>query len=119
MPGTISKIQVAHDGALNYIRQYMSGQSGFGAKTNLGLQFPKTPVDRLVAYVNASLIDFFALGQEAVAKQDADTTNEHAIEDLIDVNYGIDESALLLKFSCETDKWYSVADIKALIVPTD
>jgi hypothetical protein len=46
-----------------------------------------------------TLIDFFALGQEAVAKQYADTTNEHVIEDIIDVNYGIDESAPLLKFS--------------------
>jgi hypothetical protein len=60
-----------------------------------------------------SLIDFFALAQEAVAKQYADVTNEHVIEDLVDVNYGIDEAAPLLKF--ETDKRYSVADMKALI----
>jgi hypothetical protein len=39
-----------------------------------------------------SLIDFFALAQEAVAKQYADVTNEHVIEDLVDVNYGIDEA---------------------------
>jgi hypothetical protein len=42
-------------------------------------------------------------------------TNEHVIEDLVDVNYGIDESAPLIKFETETDKRYSVADMKALI----
>jgi hypothetical protein len=53
MPGTISEIQVARDGDLEYISQYPSGQSGFGAKTNLlGLQSPQIPVGRLVAYVN-------------------------------------------------------------------
>jgi hypothetical protein len=53
MPGTISEIQVARDGGLEYIRQYPSGQAGFGAKTSLiGLQSPQIPVDRLVAYVN-------------------------------------------------------------------
>jgi hypothetical protein len=62
-----------------------------------------------------TLVDFFALGQEAVAKQYADVTNEHVIDDLIDVSYGIDESAPLLKFDTETDKRYSVADMKALI----
>ena len=62
-----------------------------------------------------TLVDFFALAQEAVAKQYADTTNEHVIEDLIDVNYGMDETAPLLKFETETDKRYSVADMKALI----
>jgi hypothetical protein len=35
MPGTISEIQSARDGGLEYIRQYPSGQSGFGAKRSL------------------------------------------------------------------------------------
>jgi hypothetical protein len=50
----ISEIQMAPDGGLEYIRQHPAGQSyGLGAKTNLtGLQSPKIPVDRLVAYVN-------------------------------------------------------------------
>jgi hypothetical protein len=53
MPGTISEIQSARDGGLEYIRQYPSGQSGFGAKTSLiGMQSPQIRVDRLVAYVN-------------------------------------------------------------------
>ena len=39
---------------------------------------------------SSTLVDFFALGQEAVAKQYADTTNEHVIEDRVEVNYGID-----------------------------
>jgi hypothetical protein len=53
MPGSISEIQVARDGGLEYIRQYPSGQSGFSAKTSLiAFQSPKIPVDRLVAYVN-------------------------------------------------------------------
>jgi hypothetical protein len=42
-------------------------------------------------------------------------TNEHVIEDLVDVNYGIDESAPLLKFDTETDKRYAVADLAALV----
>jgi hypothetical protein len=62
-----------------------------------------------------SLIDFFALAQEAVAKQYADVTNEHVIEDLVDINYGMDEAAPLLKFETQTDKRYSVADMEALI----
>jgi hypothetical protein len=33
-----------------------------------------------------TLVDFFALAQEAVAKHYADVTNDHVIEDLIDVN---------------------------------
>ncbi|HJQ87419.1 MAG TPA: hypothetical protein VJ820_08165 [Propionibacteriaceae bacterium] len=36
------------------------------------------------------MIDFFTLGQEAVAKQYSDTTNEHVIEDPDEVNYGFD-----------------------------
>jgi hypothetical protein len=53
MPGSLSEIQVARDGGLEHIRQFPSGQSGFNAKTSLiGLQSPKIPVDRLVAYVN-------------------------------------------------------------------
>jgi hypothetical protein len=53
MPWTISEIQIARDGGLEYIRQYPSGQQGFGAKSSLsGLQSPQIPVDRLVAYVN-------------------------------------------------------------------
>jgi hypothetical protein len=53
MPGTISEIQIARDGGLEYIRQHPSGQSGFTGKTNLyALQSPQIPVDRLVAYVN-------------------------------------------------------------------
>jgi hypothetical protein len=243
MPGTISEIQIARDGGLEYIRQYPSGQSGFGAKTSLvGLQSPKIPVDRLVAYVNdqeggnwigtsylrplfkhfvrkdrllrvdainaerngagvplayappgnatkdqmealaalarsyragesaggalpngadlrfrgvegtlpdvlaslryddemmaarfmaqfsrlgvtetgsralgQTLVDFFALAQEAVAKHYADVTNEHVIEDLIDVNYGVDEPAPLLKFETEIDKRYAVTDLAALV----
>jgi hypothetical protein len=220
MPGTISEIQVAHDGGLEYIKQFPSGQAGFNGRTNLlGLQAPQIPVERLVAYVNdqeggnwygismlralyrhwlrkdrllrvdainaerngagvplayappnatkdqitelsalarsyragessggalpngsdirfkgvegtlpdvlasiryddeqmaarfcaqfsklgttqtgsyalgQTLADFFALAQEATAKQYADTTNEHVIEDLVDINYGTDASA--------------------------
>jgi hypothetical protein len=57
----------------------------------------------------------FALAQEAIAKQYADVTNEHVIEDLVDINFSIDENAPLLKFDTETDKRYSVADLKLLI----
>jgi len=67
-----------------------------------------------IASARANPVDFFALGQEAIRKQYADTTNEHVIEDLIDVNYAID-AAPLLKFSTETDKRYAVADLAALV----
>jgi hypothetical protein len=62
-----------------------------------------------------TLVDFFALAQEAVAKQYADTTNEHVIEDFIDVNYSIDESAPLLKFEAEPNKKLAIADMVDLI----
>jgi hypothetical protein len=65
--------------------------------------------------LSKTLVDFFALAQESVAKQYADTTNEHVIEDLMDVNYGIDESAPLLKFSTKTDKRYAIADLATLV----
>jgi hypothetical protein len=42
-------------------------------------------------------------------------TNEHVIEDPVDINFSIDENAPLLKFDTETDKRYSVADLKLLI----
>jgi hypothetical protein len=35
------------------------------------------------------------------------------IEDLVDVNYGIDEPAPVIKFETETDKRYAVADLAA------
>jgi hypothetical protein len=79
-------------------------------------QFSKLGTTQTGSYaLGQTLADFFALAQEAVAKQYADVTNEHVLEDLVDINYGIDESAPLLKFECEPDKRYSVADIKALI----
>jgi hypothetical protein len=242
MPGTISEIEVARDGGLEYIRQHPSGQSGFTGRIHLlGLQSAQIPVDRLVAYVNDqeggnwigdsylrplfkhfvrkdrllrvdainaerngagvplayappnatkdqmtalanlarsyrvgesaggalpngadirfkgvegtlpnvleslryddeamadaflamfkqlgrtetgsralgdTLHDFFAFAQEVVAKQYAEVTNEHVIEDLIDINYGIDEAAPLIKFETETDKRYAVADLAALV----
>jgi hypothetical protein len=65
--------------------------------------------------LSKTLVDFFALAQEAVAKHYADVTNEHVIEDLVDVNYSIDESAPLLKFSTKTDKRYAIADLAALV----
>jgi hypothetical protein len=56
MPGTISEIEVARDGGLDYIRQHPSGSSLTGSRTGSGLlagvQSPAIPVDRLVAYVN-------------------------------------------------------------------
>jgi hypothetical protein len=234
MPGTISEIQIARDGGLEYIRQYPSAKLGFGAKTALiGMQSPQIRVDRLVAYVNdqeaghwiglsylwclfkhwvrkdrllrvdainaerngagvplayappnatkdpitalsnlarsyragesaggalpngaelrfrgvegtlpdvlasiryddeqmaarframfgklgttetgsralgESLIDFFALGQEAVAKQYADTTNEHVIEDRVEVNYGHRQP-------CSGPEWSVAGDIANL-----
>ena len=59
--------------------------------------------------------DFFALSQEAIARQYVDTTNEHVIEDLIDLNFSIDESAPLLKFSPDEDKSLAIADLATLV----
>jgi hypothetical protein len=85
MPGTISEIRIARDSVLDYIHQFPSSQTGVGYKTTLVVvQSPKIPLDRLVACVNA---------QEAGnrrAKQYADTTYGHVIEDRGEVNYGID-----------------------------
>jgi hypothetical protein len=79
-------------------------------------QFSKLGSTQTGSYaLGQTLVDFFALAQEAVAKRYAETTNEHVIEELIDVNYGIDEAVPLLKYETETDKRYSVADMKALI----
>jgi hypothetical protein len=50
-----------------------------------------------------------------VAKQYADTTSEHVIKDLSDINFSINESARLLKFSTHVDRRYSVAHLKLLI----
>jgi hypothetical protein len=57
MPATISEIQTARDGGLEYIRQYPSGSSIVpGSSRSLitpyDVQSPKITVDRLVAYVN-------------------------------------------------------------------
>jgi hypothetical protein len=84
MPGTISEIRIARDGVLDYIHQFPSSQTGVGYKTTLVVvQSPKIPLDRLVACVNAQ-----AAGTGA--KQYADTTYGHVIEDRGEVNYGID-----------------------------
>ena len=62
-----------------------------------------------------TFVDFFGLAQEAVAKSYADVTNEHVIEDLVDLNYSIDESAPLLKFRPESDRGLSTDELTSLI----
>ncbi len=62
-----------------------------------------------------SFTDFFALSQQSIAKAYADTTNEHVIEDLVDVNWGTDEPAPLLVFDVEEDERLAVGDLVGLI----
>jgi hypothetical protein len=53
MPGSISGIQVACDGGIGVHPTIPVRPGRFGARTSLvGVQSPKIPVDRLVAYVN-------------------------------------------------------------------
>jgi hypothetical protein len=56
MPGSISEIEVARDGGLEYIRQHASGTLTPGSRSGVSLfgslQSPKIPVTQLVAYVN-------------------------------------------------------------------
>ena len=61
--------------------------------------------------VGDTLSELFYLGQTSVAKEYQDTTNEHVIEDLVDINWGIDENAPLLKFSTDADKHMAIADL--------
>jgi hypothetical protein len=50
-------------------------------------QFSKLGTTQTGSYAfGQTLANFFALAQEAVAKHYADVTNEHVIEDLIDIN---------------------------------
>jgi hypothetical protein len=62
-----------------------------------------------------SFVDFFSLAQESIATDYMKVTNEHVVEDLIDLNYGVDESAPLLDFVVEDNKKLAVADLVALI----
>jgi hypothetical protein len=57
MPATVSEIQTARDGGLEYIRQYPAGNSLLPRSPtalipSYDLQSPKITIDRLVAYVN-------------------------------------------------------------------
>lgn len=58
-----------------------------------------------------TLANLFYLAQTTIAKEYADRTNEHVIEDLVDLNWGIDESAPLLEFRTDGDKRLAIADL--------
>jgi hypothetical protein len=62
-----------------------------------------------------SFIDFFALSQEGHAHDYASTFNEEIIEDLVDWNEGIDESAPLLEFEVGGERDLAIADLVNLI----
>lgn len=55
-----------------------------------------------------------ARAQEAIAKQYCDTTNEHVVEDLVDLNWGENEPAPLLKYSTEGQKMLTIAELGVL-----
>ena len=61
-----------------------------------------------------SMIDFFALSQEAIAKEYVDTTNAHVIEDLIDQNWLDDEPVPVLAFA-PRDEELAFSDLSILV----
>jgi len=62
-----------------------------------------------------TFVDFFGLAQESVAKEFAETTTKYAIEDLIDLNYGIDEGAPILEFRAESDRALPTTDLVNMV----
>ncbi len=62
-----------------------------------------------------TFVDFFGLAQQSVAKSYAKVTNAHAIEDLVDLNYSIDENAPLLAFRPDSDNSLPTTELVALI----
>jgi hypothetical protein len=61
-----------------------------------------------------SFTDFFSLAQETIAREYMTTTNEHVIEDLVDLNFGIDEQVPLLTFERDDDPSSAVVDLVSL-----
>ena len=62
-----------------------------------------------------TLVNFFGLGQEAIARSIAEVFSEHVIEDLVDLNWGPDEPAPRLGFEPEKDEKLAVADLGILV----
>src|SRR5664279_1651913 len=65
--------------------------------------------------LGSTFVDFFTLAQQSAAETYSRTTNAHAIEDLVDLNYGIDEGAPRLAFLPESDRGLATADLIGLI----
>ena len=65
--------------------------------------------------LGTTFVDFFGQAQVSTAADIASTTNAHAVEDLVDLNYSIDENAPLFKFKPESDRGLPVADLVALV----
>lgn len=59
--------------------------------------------------------DAFTLFQEAVANEYMSVTNEHVIEDLVDLNYGENEQAPLLRWTRDDSRTADVADLVAMV----
>jgi hypothetical protein len=62
-----------------------------------------------------TFVDFLGLAQESVAKSTTDVTNAHAIEDLVDLNYSIDDNAPLLRFRPESDRALPTTDLVSMV----
>jgi ethanolamine utilization microcompartment shell protein EutS len=61
-----------------------------------------------------SFTDFFSMAQETIANEYRTTTNEHVIEDLVDLNFGIDEQVPLLDYERDDDPAAAVVDLVAM-----
>lgn len=62
-----------------------------------------------------TFVDFFGMAQESVAKDFADVTTAHGIEDLVDLNYSADEAAPRLCFDPESDRAMPTSDLVAMV----
>ena len=62
-----------------------------------------------------AFVDFFKMGVDAVAGWYANNTNKYVVEDIVDWNYGIDESAPLITWDEDPESRMDATDLVALI----
>lgn len=62
-----------------------------------------------------TFLDFFVMSLDATAGHIADVTNQHGIEDLVDINWGEDEQAPLIVYENVEDESLAVEEIVRLV----
>jgi hypothetical protein len=97
--------------ALPVIRYYdeQIARNALGHFLNLGTQTGSWAL-------GSTFADFFTLSLQTVAQDIADVTNEHVIEDLVDVNWGEDEPAPRLVFDEIGSRHAATAEAIKLLV---